>query len=80
MRLHKRSSWLPGLLAAIGAFGASAGFLPLPKDKVGQSGLVWGMAREWGLDLAEPGTEVTQDEYSNYAAICVPIYVLSESV
>jgi len=38
------------------------------------------MAREWGLDLAEPGTEVTQDECSNCAAIYFPIYVLSESV
>jgi hypothetical protein len=26
------------------------------------------------VDLAEPGTEVTQDEYSNPAAMYLPIY------
>ena len=29
------------------------------------------------VDLAEPGTEVTQDKYSNHAAMYLPIYVLS---
>jgi hypothetical protein len=38
--------------------------------------VAWFQCKGKGLDLAEPDTEVAQDEYSKCAAIYDPIYVL----